>query len=42
MALDKLTKVQSVGISSFIQVVGVVTATQGFDGNITGIVYCYW
>ena len=36
MALDKLTKVQSVGISSFIQVVGVVTATQGFDGNITG------
>ena len=38
MALDKLTKVQSVGISSFIQVVGVVTATQGFDGNITGII----
>ena len=38
MALDKLTKVQSVGISSFIRVVGVVTATQGFDGNITGII----
>ena len=38
MALDKLTKVQSVGISSFIQVVGVVTATQGFDGNIIGII----
>ena len=36
MALDKLTKVQSVGISSFIQVVGVVTATGGFVGNITG------
>ena len=44
MALDKLTKVQSVGISSFIQVVGVVTATQGFDGdltgNVTGIIKC--
>ena len=36
MALDKLTKVQSVGISSFIQVVGVVTATGGFVGNLTG------
>ena len=36
MALDKLTKVQSVGISSFIQVVGVVTATGGFVGDLTG------
>ena len=36
MALDKLTKVQSVGISSFIQVVGVVTATGGFVGDVTG------
>ena len=39
MALDKLTKVQSVGISSFIQVVGVVTATGGFVGDLTG---CNW
>ena len=36
MALDKLTKVQSVGISSFIQVVGIVTATGGFVGDLTG------
>ena len=37
MALDKLTKVQSVGISSFIQVVGVVTALNGLhvtSGNV--------
>jgi hypothetical protein len=37
MALDKLTKVQSVGISSFIQVVGVVTATGGFVGDGSGL-----
>ena len=39
MALDKLTKVQSVGISSFIQVVGVLTATSfvGSGANLTNL-----